>query len=272
MEETLKEKCKRLQNEKNYKVDPEKYIIVHVDGRSFSKVVKNKFKKPFDNDFINMMNETAKYLCENVQGCQVAYVQSDEITLILKKMRPESDVFFGGRLCKMQSIIASMATAKFNQLVTLYNIKKDAYDYIKIDYLDTIYNAKDIVRMIKDSSLYEFDCKVWDVNERNDAIAWLLFRSIDCIRNSKSQTAQTYLSHNELLNKTADEAIEMLKEKKDVDWNKLPDGIKYGRILVKEPITVICEGGTTTRMKWHVEDGFDLTNNEKRELFFKNIF
>ena len=118
---TLKEKCKELQKRSDYYIDNHKYILAHIDGRSFSKMVKNKFEKPFDDDFIDMMNATAKYLCEQVQGVQFAYVQSDEITLVIKALTEDSDVFFGGRLCKMQSIIASLATSKFNQLMMIYD-------------------------------------------------------------------------------------------------------------------------------------------------------
>ena len=90
-------------------------------------MVKNKFNKPFDKDFINMMNDTAKYLCSKVQGTHLAFVQSDEITLVIKKQTEKSDIFFNGRLCKMQSIIASLATSKFNQLMTLYDYNRDDY-------------------------------------------------------------------------------------------------------------------------------------------------
>lgn len=270
MELTLKDKCKHYQSLKDYTLNPDLYIIVHVDGRSFSKMVKNKFERPFDKDFISMMDETAKYLCEKVQGCQLAYVQSDEITLILKKSRPESDIFFGGRMCKIQSIVASMATGKFNQLITLYNIKNNAYDYTKTDCSDTLYNAKDIIRLIKNSPLYEFDCKVWDVNDGNDAFAWLLFRNIDCVRNSKNQAAQAYIPHKDLVGRTADEAIALLKEKEGIDWNALPDEMKYGRIIRKEDIEMGDADVVFIRKKWVVTPGIDLTNNENRVNFIEN--
>ena len=76
-----------------------------LDGRSFSKMVKNKFELPFDDNFIDMMNETAKYICKKIQGALFAYVQSDEISILLSD---KGDTFFGGRLNKMQSIIASI--------------------------------------------------------------------------------------------------------------------------------------------------------------------
>lgn len=77
MNRTLESKCREHQKTADYHLDTAKPIIVHIDGRSFSKRVKNKFKKPFDERFINMMNETAKYLCQNVQGVQIGYVQSE---------------------------------------------------------------------------------------------------------------------------------------------------------------------------------------------------
>ena len=107
---SLKEKCKAYQEKANYYLDTEKWIIVHVDGKNFSTMIKNNFHKPFDEDFIQMMNDTATYLCQEVQGVRFAYVQSDEISLAIKKNTPKSDIFFGGRLCKLQSIIAGLAS------------------------------------------------------------------------------------------------------------------------------------------------------------------
>ena len=49
---SLKEKCRLSQEKFNYKLDSDKPILLHIDGRSFSKLIKNRFKKPFDDDFI----------------------------------------------------------------------------------------------------------------------------------------------------------------------------------------------------------------------------
>lgn len=266
---SLKEKCRFYQVRRDYLIDSDKYILAHIDGRSFSNMVKNKFKKPFDDSFIEMMNETAVYLCENVQGCQIAYVQSDEISLLIKKTNPKGDVFFDGRLCKMQSIIASLATAKFNQLMMVYNITKDNYFFTKEDTADTIYDVVDAVDVITKAPLYQFDCKVWDVNNANDAMAWFLFRNIDCIRNSKQQTAQSYLSHKELCGLNTDEQIELLFNKTKVDWNSFDDGKKYGRLIykVEEEFETVINGETVKfiRNKFKANNGFDLTIVENRE-------
>ena len=57
-------------------------VIIRVDGKAFHTLT-NSMDKPFDEQFIKMMQDTAIYMAENVQGCKAVYVQSDEISLLL---------------------------------------------------------------------------------------------------------------------------------------------------------------------------------------------
>ena len=206
---TLKEKCEYYRSLTDTRLVPNSYVLVMVDGHCFSKMIKNKFEKPFDKTFIRMMNETAQYLCENIQGVKFAYTQSDEISLLITDFDTEmTDSFFSFRLCKMQSLIAAMATAKFNQLY---------YDYV----------------CPKNVPLCTFDCKVWTVPNANDAFAWFLYRQIDCIKNSKAQTAQTFVPHKDLVGLNADEMIAKCKEVIGLDWHTLDNSMKFGRIIKK---------------------------------------
>ena len=210
---TLGERMEYYKSLTDYRLPPNSYVICHVDGKNFSKKIKKFFKLPFDSLFIDMMNESAKYACKNIQGCKMAYTQSDEISFIITDFDSErTDSYYSFRLCKMQSIIASLVTSKFQQLF-LSNFRD------KID---------------DDNYLFQFDCKCFSVPTYNDAFAWLKYRQNDCIRNSKQQAARSYCSHRELINKNTDEQIEYLKEKFDIDWNDYSDGEKYGRVIFKE--------------------------------------
>lgn len=218
----LKQKCEFYRSLTDYKLMPNSYVLAMVDGHCFSKLIKNKFEKPFDDEFIRMMNETAMYLCENIQGAKFAYTQSDEISILITDFdTPKTDSFFSFRLCKMQSLIAAMATAKFNQLYAISNIAKEVNgDNKKID-------------LEKNIPLCTFDCKVWTVPNANDAYAWFLYRQNDCIRNSKAQTAQTFIPHDTLKRLNTDEMINLCKETKGIDWYDYPNDRKYGRIIKK---------------------------------------
>lgn len=222
---TLKERMKALQAERDYRLDKDSYILCHIDGRAFSKMIKKKFRLPFDDDFMRMMDDTAAYVCENVQGAKLAYVQSDEITVVITNFKYEDGEFLQGssffdyRLCKLQSIIASLATAKFNQLYTLWMISKDS---------DKSFNQQ-----ITEMPLIQFDCKCWDVKTYEDMFAWFKFRQNDCIRNSKQQFAQAYCPHKELLNKNADEQVTYCRIKTGKDWTELQGKYKYGRLVYR---------------------------------------
>ena len=222
---TLKDRMKALQAERDYRLDDDSYILCHIDGRAFSKMIKKKFRLPFDDEFMRMMDDTASYVCANVQGAKLAYVQSDEITIVITNFKVEGgevlkgSSFFDYRLCKLQSIIASLATAKFNQLYALRMLSMDS---------DKSFNQQ-----LSEMPLIQFDCKCWDVKEYNDMFAWFKFRQNDCIRNSKQQFAQAYCPHKELLNKNADEQVTYCKLKTGKDWTELQGKYKYGRLVYR---------------------------------------
>ena len=101
-------------------------VAIRIDGKAFHTFTRG-FKKPFDEVLIKSMQETMKYLCENVQGCVLGYAQSDEITLILvdyKKLN--SAAWFDYEVQKMCSIAASMATVAFNKA---FGIEVDVFRY-----------------------------------------------------------------------------------------------------------------------------------------------
>lgn len=262
---SIEDKCRLAQKAANYVLDCDKPIVVHIDGRSFSKLIKNKFKKPFDDNFIDMMNETAKFVCESVQSVKVAYVQSDEISLLIWKSSPDSETFFGGRLCKLQSIIASLATSEFNRQFIRHTVF-NKYDWSNVQ-------IADLDQELCDMKMAQFDCKAWNVETIEDAFLWLLYRNIDCVRNSKQQAAQSYLSNKELINVNTDDQIKLLKEKTGIDWYKYPEHQKYGRIIKKEMLVHnnIDTGECYKRRHWVVTNGIDLTNNENRRTLIDNI-
>jgi len=276
---SLKEKGEYYRSLTDYRLLPNSYAVIMLDGRSFSHKIKNKFNKPFDDDFVRMMNETTKYLCENIQGALLGYCQSDEIHIVLsdfvlrytvdengnkdyngKETGPDGQsAFFQYRISKILSIVASMATSKFNQLMTAYRVSK---------IVGCPASAEDTVQMCIDAvngPLYEFDCKAWNLPNANDVYAWLLYRQIDCARNSKQQLCQTYIPHKELLKLHTDEQIALLKEKKNIDWNELPDGLKHGRIVYKIESEYLNEDGNPyIRSKWNIDGAkrFDATEND----------
>lgn len=254
--ETLKEKCERLRSATDYKLNKNTYTMVMIDGKNFSKLIKNHYKKPFDDIFINIMNEVAIYVCKNIQNCKFAYVQSDEITFVLTDFEAkEIGAYYDYRLCKILSLIPSFATAKFNQMAILNLLETQ----------DDIVTAR---KMVEDIRLAHFDCKAWNVDSFNDAYAHLLWRQIDCVRNSKQMAAQTYLPYKEIVNKNSDEQIKMLLEKTNIDWHNYTDDKKYGRFIYREEIEIPLSNDSENsciRHKWMTHNAFPLFKKDSKE-------
>ena len=98
----IEKRMKDLRGKTDYHLPKKTYIMCACDGRSFSRLIKNNYEKPFDDKSISMMNEVAIYVCKNVPGCCFEYTQSDEITFILTDFEnEETSAFFDYRRCKI---------------------------------------------------------------------------------------------------------------------------------------------------------------------------
>lgn len=284
--ENLKEKCEYYRSLTDYKILPNSNIIIMLDGHSFSKKVKKTFKRPFDDVFIDAMNKTAQYLCESIQGVKIAYVQSDEISILVTDYdTPMTDSYFGYRLCKIQSIAAGMASAYFTKLMIGNIIRKkvaEADRNRKDNYGNTSAAEDrkeiDFEKIVDNAPLYDFDCKAWAVPNENDAYAWFLYRQIDCVRNSRQQAAQAYLSHKKLMGLSAEKQAELLKAETGIDWaTAYEQGKRYGRFIYKENehISKILPNGEEVafvRNTWQTHDADDLTKCTVFDFFeyFRN--
>jgi tRNA(His) 5'-end guanylyltransferase len=262
---TLEEKYNEYKRRVNYKLDKNLPLICIVDGRGFSKRIKKKFKRPFDDFFIYLMNTTAELTSKEIQCCKFAYVQSDEISFYIDSRNEINQPFFEYRICKLNSLISSTVTGFFNTLMI--------ENKLPINEQDTPKNIKkSISSFLRKYKPYQFDCKSFNVDNNNDVYGWFLHRQLDCIRNSKQQAAQTYIPHNDLLNLNTDEQIELLRTRNGIDWNNYEDGKKFGRFIWKEEKKYHSEEyGEYLRSVWISHDGWELNTEEGRKTFEKQL-
>lgn len=262
---TLEEKFNEYREKVNFKLNKSLPLICMIDGRGFSKRIKKKFKRPFDDFFIDLMNKTAEYTSKEIQCCKFAYVQSDEISFFIDSRNEINQPFFEYRLCKLNSLISSIATGFFNLEMIKYNLS-----------ICECASFKDIMEGVNDFfskyKPYQFDCKSFNVDNNNDVYAWFLYRQLDCIKNSKQQTAQTYIPHKDLLNLNSDEQIELLKSIYNIDWSNYENGKKFGRFIWKEEEMHHSEEyGDYLRSVWKSHDGWELNTEHGKEKFINQL-
>jgi tRNA(His) guanylyltransferase len=189
-------------------------IIARVDGRAFHTWTRG-MQRPYDEPLQRLFDEVTKFLLEETDAV-IGYTQSDEINLILyNDGKVDSQVLFDGRVAKLTSVLASIATAKFNALVP--NLIPS-----------------------KIGRLAYFDCRVWNVPNEQEAVNCLIWRELDATRNSIQMAAQSQYSQKQLQNKNTSEMQEMLWQK-GINWNDYPARFKRGgyfkRSLVERKFT-----------------------------------
>ncbi|SCL29479.1 tRNA(His)-5'-guanylyltransferase [Micromonospora rhizosphaerae] len=95
------------------RVLPGAWTVIRVDGRGFTRLTEQRFDKPYDARFCDLMVVTAQALLTEL-GARYAYTESDEISLLLD---PASDLF-SRSVEKLVSISAGIASAAFTHAAT----------------------------------------------------------------------------------------------------------------------------------------------------------
>ncbi len=197
-------------------------VLIRLDGKAFHSYTRG-LKRPFDEDLAADMNETTKFLCENIQGAKLGYVQSDEISIWVTDYDDiKTSAWFDYSVQKMTSISASMATAKFNEL-RLKRSLKIMEDSRKPDEVFLNWDKQ---------KLAMFDSRGFTLPTLDEVANYLRWRQMDCTRNSISMAAQSMFSAKQLHGVSSEGKQELLFSK-GVNWNDYPSRFKRGGTYIR---------------------------------------
>jgi tRNA(His) 5'-end guanylyltransferase len=218
-------------------------VILRIDGKAFHTYTKG-LKRPVDENLVEVMNLTAEYLCENVQGTQLAYVQSDEISLLLVNYKSlDSQSWYDNNLQKMVSVSAGLASAKFTEQSH---------------------------KIFGETRLAIFDSRAFVV-PREEVTNHFLWRQQDATRNSVQMLARSLYSHKACENLNNSQLQELIFQK-GFNWNDCPTSQKRGRCLIK--LTYDWQGFnpktqetiTTQRSGWKVDNEIPIFSQDRRYI------
>ena len=250
-------------------------IRLQLDGKAFHTFTRG-FQCPFDDIFIKSMQETAKYLCENIQNVKCSYQQSDEISLLLVDYENiNTAAWFDYQVQKMCSIAASMATLAFNRAfdekVEQENMSLEVEamfpsfpdtDYIKK--LDNIYKAHEKA-FLKGAM---FDARCFSL-PKEEVCNYFIWRQNDCVRNSIQMVAQANFSHKQLQNKSCNELQEMLWQEKNINWNDFEIVKKRGSCCTKTGKHTVVDmktGEQKERLIWEIDKEIPIFTQDRNYI------
>lgn len=195
---TLGSQLKEYQAETDIQLDFDGYNILQLDGNAFHTFTRG-FERPFDDRFMAAMNEVAVEVIKTIPGARVGFVQSDEISILVKKVLDREEPYFNHRVQKIVSLTAGRASAVMSRLYPEKNIAV-------------------------------FDARYFTVPDRDTAIKHFLWRQRDCTKNSILSVGQAYFSHKELQHKNSLMVREMLQTIGHA-WEDYPVEYRHGRVI-----------------------------------------
>ena len=156
-------------------------VIIRLDGSAFHTFTRS-FNRPFDPLIIKTMVEAATETCNRIQGFKCAYVQSDEVSILVTDYDTiETCAWFDYNKSKMETIAASMMTAFFQREEFKYVTKVTPF----------------------------FDGRAFNI-PKEEVVNYFLWRALDWERNSLNMYASNFFSHKELHGKNKADKHEML--------------------------------------------------------------
>lgn len=229
-------------------------VIIRLDGKAFHTFTKG-FEKPFDMVMVRAMQETMKYLCENIQGCVLGYTQSDEITLVLIDYQNlNSDAWFDYEAQKLCSVSASMATFAFNR------------NFARLAALEPEKKTKQTNAYTEVASKGAFfDARCFNI-PKEEVTNCLLWRQQDATRNSIHMTGRAYFFHRQIEGLNSNDIQNLLFQEKGINWNDLPTTLKRGSCCIKKYRQTMNQ---TLRGYWCIDDEIPIFKDEGRDYIEK---
>lgn len=242
-------------------------VAMRIDGKAFHTYTRH-FKRPFDSVLMRAMQETMKYLCENIQGCVLGYTQSDEITLILVDYEKiNSSAWFDYEVQKLCSVSASMATMRFNQVFArlVEEVREEGTEdpkYIKV--LD---------KVCETGAMFDSRCFNIPKEEVTNLVYW---RQLDASRNSIQMVGHANFSQKQMHGKSTGDIQDMLMLEKNINWNDFPVACKRGSCCIRgqaDEDPSRTDGSRTENSRgWVIDNDIPIFKGEEREYVDRLIY
>jgi tRNA(His) guanylyltransferase len=273
-ERPLGDRMKEYENLTRFNLSKEYPMIIRLDGNAFHTFTRG-FEKPFDNTLRETMEDTAKFLLENIPGAQCAYHQSDEISiLVINYQLSNREPWFDNNINKIVSITSSMATLEFNRsfLKKIKEQKGTAEHNNAEPHTEDTFLAK--MNAAKSGAL--FDSRVF-LLPKDEVTNYFIWRQQDAIKNSISMVAQSLFSHVSLQGLNGSQMIEKMKKEKEIVYEEKYSSVERRGSMVhrlkpaKHVKVIKMKNGVEreirfTRSSWGIDDNIPVFKDNREYI------
>lgn len=220
-----------MQQSSDIRLPEKSYIILQLDGKAFHTWTKG-LALPFDESFVEAMNNVAMALVSNISNVKFAYVQSDEISLVMTDLGSDkTQTYHGNRVQKIVSTSAGLASAV-------------------------------MTRCFPNKNYAIFDARMFVAPSMEAVNDWFTWRQADAVKNSVRAVGYSQFSAKQLMHKNTQVVKQMLQDC-GIPWELYDLGLRQGRIVTRHEVektvtfthrkTKIVETKTFMTQEWFAE-------------------
>jgi len=211
---------------------------------------------------MNCMDAAAIALCKEAAGARLAYVQSDEISLLLTDFAdPKTEAWFDNCQNKIESISASIVTSAFNLAVMHRQLRPEGQGKICGKKPNAV-----------------FDARAFVIPDFVEVENYFIDRQQDATRNSVTMLAQSFASHKQLHGKNQSAQHEIIHAAGD-NWEKHPARFKHGGVIRRQAVDYLAQEGVVhpsffrpsgsipiEKSNWFMDEGTPVFTRERHYL------
>lgn len=220
----------------DYQITDRDAVIIRLDGKNFSRFT-DGFDKPFDDRLHIAFIETCKDLLKHFGGCRAIFTASDEISMLYTALASfdrcvrQNYLPFSGRIQKLASIAASIASVRFNHYLSQLI---DPFSPLRSKIGKAFFDARVFSTVPTEQTPEQFrrtDDEKWGNCELLNNILW---RHQDTIRNSKFLFGRQFFGPKALHKMSGDQIVTKVQKEHQQNWEQLDNWKKFGTLIDRD--------------------------------------
>lgn len=250
--QTLSERQESYKSCYDYEIIKRLPIIIHVDGRNFSKITKN-LSKPYSNLLSKVMADAMLYTITEIQGSIFGFTFADEVSFIIRNDQSiETEAWLNNKIQQIVSSVSSIFTLAFYKIAFSLDLESELSG-------DAVFKAT-----------------AWAVPNLMEVSNYIIYRQQECYKSALRLAAIYEISKKigqkkafELIQgKSLEEKINLLLKYTGINFHEYyPSYFYNGMATYRIPMLVENEDETFARNKWTINSEIPYIADNKDFLF-----
>jgi hypothetical protein len=227
-------------------------LIIHIDGRNFSKITKN-LPKPYSSHLSKVMSDALLYTITEIQGSIFGFSFADEVSIIIRNDQSfETEPWLNNKIQQIASSAASNFTLGFYKLAFALDLESELSG-------DPIFKSH-----------------VWAVPNLSEASNYIIYRQQECYKSALRLAAIHEITKKVgqkkafdlIQGKTVEEKQELLLKYAGINFHEYYPSYFYNGIAAyRTPMLIDGANETFARNKWSVNLEIPYLADNKDFLF-----